>query len=801
MGSLSAALVNAVESQTRVLLGGDVGIHLVQRPASETELAWLRQKGRLSSMIALMSMAEKNGGGRALAEIWAVDQTYPLLGGLELEPASPLAPALALADGSWGVAVEPALQARLGLKLGDRLKIGETSYQVRAIIRHQPDWRVFLTWGRPILVAEASLRSTQLLRPDSLIHYFYRLVFADAITPAAFGTAAKDAFPDAGWRLYRYDELITQARQPMQRMGQLLTLVGLSTLIIGGVGIAAAVRSHLESKVTTIATLKCLGASAGLVLRVNLALVLAMATAGIAIGVMLGALAPIAAAQPFASMLPLKPEPGLHWQPLLLASACGALTTFAFALWPLAEATSVRPASLFRAVVAPPRHRSRWGYLAVSTAALAALACIVVWSAGDRKLALYFIAAAVGVVVTLGAAARGLMAVARRIVRTHNPMLRLAFANLHRPGAPTGSVTVSLGLGLTVLVAVSSVETNLLGQIRERIPEHMPSFYFYDIHADQVAEFDRTVREVEGAAILERPPWLWARLIRIAGVPIADAPFKAEGDKKAPDMVGVSYAAVAPMGARLAQGEWWDTANQTSPLVSVDDAIARGFGLALGDTMTFSILGREIEARIANTRSIDWDRSDANFAFIFSPGLLEGVPHTYVAAVSAESEAVEGQLLRALADRLPEVPTVRVRDVLGAQYRLLESIDVAVRIAAAMMLLAGTLVLAGAIMTGRKARVRDAVVLKILGVRPREVVASALLEYGCIGLLAASIGAALGTAAGYFVVTRLMHGEFVFTPSAVASTVLFALAITLSLGVAGTWHALSQKAAPMLRNG
>jgi putative ABC transport system permease protein len=451
-------------------------------------------------------------------------------------------------------------------------------------------------------------------------------------------------------------------------------------------------------------------------------------------------------------------------------------------------------------VVAPPSRPPRPLYLALSLAAALALAALVVGQAQDRLLSVYFLLGSLGAVIVFRGAAALLMALARRFGHRREPMLRLALANLHRPGAPTGAIALSLGLGLTVLVAVALIEANLDRQIAERLPERAPTFFFIDIQADQVAGFDQLVRSIPGASGLQRTPMVRGRIAKIAGVPADRAPVKPNAQWAVAGDRGFSYASVPPEGTRIAQGSWWPPDYQGPPLISVDDGIARGFGVGPGDTITLNVLGREIEATIANTRTIDWATLGMNFTFIFAPGTLEAAPQTHIATLRAQDGASEARILREVGERFPNVSAIRVKDALEAAAKILGSIAIAIRVTAGVTLIAGALVLAGAVMAGQRARIRDAVVLKVLGARRREVVTAFLLEYGALGLIAAAIAAVIGTVVGYLVLTELMRSDFVFAPSAVASSTLVSLAITLALGLAGTWHALGQKVAPLLRN-
>ncbi|MFQ5955848.1 MAG: ABC transporter permease, partial [Kiloniellales bacterium] len=395
--------------------------------------------------------------------------------------------------------------------------------------------------------------------------------------------------------------------------------------------------------------------------------------------------------------------------------------------------------------------------------------------------------------------AAAVMAAARATPRPRDPRLRLALANLHRPGAPTGSVVLSLGLGLTVLVAVALIEANLARQVGERLPEVAPSTYFIDIQPHQLAQFEAVVRSVPGSLELRHVPTVRGRIVRLAGRPVDQvrvAPGVAwvtRGDR------ALTYAALPPANTRIVAGAWWPADYSGPPLVSLDAAAAEGMGLAVGDSITFNVLGREIRARIANTRRIDWSTLGMNFVVIFAPGTLEQAPHSHIASVHATAVA-EAALERAVSERFANVAAIRVKDALEAVNRVLANIGIAVRLTAAITLIAGLLVLAGAIAAGHHRRVRDAVVLKVLGARRRQVLQAFLMEYALMGLITGAIAAAIGSTAAWAVVTQAMGADWAFPPAAVVATVLLAMAVTLLFGFAGTWRALGQKPAPLLRN-
>jgi len=438
--------------------------------------------------------------------------------------------------------------------------------------------------------------------------------------------------------------------------------------------------------------------------------------------------------------------------------------------------------------------------LAVAATTLLALglAALAVGSAQDRTVALWFVAGTIGAFALFRAAGAVVTHGARRLGRPHRPALRLALANLHRPGAPTAQVMLSLGIGLTVLVAIALVEGNLSREVENRLPAEAPAFFFIDIQPDQLAGFAAIVRAIPGAHF-DQVPMMRGRITRLNGVPVEDAAVAPEAQWALRSERGLTYAATLPKGSQLVAGAWWPPDYRGPPLVSFDAALARGMGVKVGDTLSVNLLGREITAVIANLRSIDWERLGINFTLVFAPGTLESAPQTHLAAVYLP-QAEEEKLVRAATESFPNVSAIHVREALAAVDRLIGTIGDAVRLTASVALLAGMLVLGGAIAAGHHRRVYDAVVLKVLGATRGALTRAFLIEHGLLGALSALVACVVGTIAAYFLVTRLMKIEWVFLPVPLLWTVGLSILVTLTLGFAGTWRALGAKAAPYLRN-
>jgi putative ABC transport system permease protein len=800
VGSLSATVSAGLKADARAMLGGDIELHLVHRPATPEQLAYLADSGAVAAVAAMRAMARtEDGDARSLIELKAVDGAYPLYGAVTLDPPQPLAAALAFADGRWGAVAGQGLLDRLKLHVGDTIRVGDARYVVRGALTHEPDLATSgFEFGPRVMIARAALDETGLVQPGALIGYAYRLRLARDGDIGRWIAGLNRAFPDAGWRIREFGNASPSLQRLLDRITIYMSLVGLTALLVGGLGVANAVRGYLAGKTQTIATLKCLGAPGGLIFATYLAQIMALALVGIAAGLVLGAVTPMAA-MPLLGAFPIAERLGIYPAPLAIAALFGLLTTLAFALWPLAASREIAAGSLFRDLVDPAPSRPRPLYIVATILAGSALAALGIVTASDRLTAFWFVVGGIGALAAFRLLAALLMLAARHAGRPRDPGLRLALANLHRPGAPTAGIVASLGLGLTVLVAIALVQGNIARTIDERLPEHAPSFFFIDIQPDQVAEFDRLVRASPGVSQVARVPSLRGRITKLNGVPVEqavvdpDAQFVARGDR------GLTYAATLPHGSRIVAGAWWPQDYRGPTLVSMDAGIARGLGLRLGDTITVDVLGHEVTAAIANLREIDWTSLGINFFLVFSPGILDGAPQMHI-ATARTPPGDEAALERAVTDRFPNVSAIPVKDALKALGDIVAAIAIGMRAIAAITLVAGTLVLAGAVAAGHRRRIYEAVVLKVLGATRRDVTRAFLIEYGLLGLATAAIAALLGTLAAYLVLTRVMHQDWTFLPAAVMVTALLATLLTLTAGYVGTWRALAAKAAPYLRN-
>ncbi len=806
--SIAHSLGQGLGTEGRRILGGDLTYSLINREATSDERAVLAAAGPVSTVATLRAMAvaqDRPDEPAALVEMKAVEADYPSVGPIVTEPSDVLTNVLARRDGAYGAVVDPALLARLDLKVGDRFTVAGQNFAVRASLVSEPDKIASgIGFGPRLIVSMEALRATGLIQPGSLNRWSYRLQLPDASDAEIEATSHRigKALPDAGWDVRSRLNADPRFARSIERFTQFLTLVGLTALIVGGVGVANAARAFVERKIESIATLKSLGARGGQVVTLYLTVTMLVAALSTAIGLVVGAALPFAIDAAFHDSLPLPLNPSLAPGELILAACYGMLTALAFAIMPLGRAHDVSVSGLFRDAVDPSARRPRRRYWLILAAALLALAALAVGTAFDRRVALVFLAVAGVAFGLLRLIGLGLVAGARRLPHPRSAAGRMALANLHRPGAPTPAIVLSLGLGVTLLVTLSLIDANVRRELTRSLPARAPSLFFLDVPSREADAFSRFLGEAAPDAKIERVPMMRGRITAIDGRSAEqirasdDAAWVLEGDR------GITYSDTLPEGSTLVEGAWWSGEEGKAPLVSFDAELGRALGLKIGSSVTVNLLGRSVTAKVANLRKVEWRSLGINFVMVFSPGTFAGAPHTDIATLTLANgpdTAVEARVMRDAAKRFPSVTSVRVKDALESVSDIVGKLVLAIRGASAIAILASLLVLAGAVAAGHRARLYDAVVLKVLGATRARLLTAYSLEYGTLGLAGAAFGLLAGTLAAWLIVTRVM--KLSFTPEFSGALIAAALAVLFAVvvGLLGTWRILGQKPAGHLR--
>ena len=799
--STAEAFRQGLAAKAREILGGDIAISVQQREFSPAERAIFAATGRVSYGVASMAMAEAPSADRRLVQLRGVSGDYPLAGTVGLVGAPNVASAIADRGGAHGAAVVQGLLDKLLLKLGDRFNVGNMPMVATAVLTDEPDRlsRGFAL-GPRVLTSQSAVEAGGFISPGLPFGETVRIALPTTRDPAAVITQLKARFPDQFFRYRDRNDAAPGIHRLVDQLEYFLGFIGLASLVAGGLGVFGAVSAYLEDRKSSIATLKALGAESGLVRNLYMAQIAVLAALGVGIGLAVGALAPLAIGLWAKDRLPIPALFAVYPWPLIKAAAFGLLSAAAFSLAPLARARATPPASLFRSdlsgALAFGPELVGAGLAAVGLAALAVATAPTPLAASAM---IGGVAVAFGLLWALGWGAAILAGRARG--GAHGP-LRIALANLSGPHSAARTASPAIGLGVALLACVVLIQSSLLNEVSEVAPQTAPALVFTDVPGSRALDFDATVTGAFGEKLTPknylRAPFVTGRIVAVRGRPVVATRLRPQ-DRWAYDAdISMSLIGRKPAGAGIVEGRWWADDYAGPPLLAMDVAVARGGGVKLGDTVSLLILGRQVDARVAVLRKVDFGGFGASFPLVLTPNALAGADLRQVAIAKASRDQ-EAAVIRALGHAFPGVNVISVREQLEAATDMFDRLALAVRGAEGVAALAGLLVLAGAIAARARARTREAAILKVLGASRIQILLAYILEYGAVGFIAGSAGVVLGYAAAWPVVVKVFDAKWSLDWAGVGGLVGGAAVVAGLGGLAAAFHALSRRPAPALR--
>jgi putative ABC transport system permease protein len=800
-GSTAEAFRQGLASKASEILGGDLAVTMRQRGFNPAEQAALAKLGRVSYAVGTIAMAEAPSGERRLIELRGVNEAYPLAGQVTLRGGAPTLPAaIATVNGVAGAAVEQPLLDRLHMKVGDRFLAGNTPLVVRAVLLEEPDRlsRGFAL-GPRVITNLATIQQGGFMAPGLPFGETARI----ALKPGASLEAAKAGLRRAVGGLPRIrdrEDAAPGIHKLIDQLEYFLGFIGLASLVAGGLGVYGAVNAYLEVRKPVIATLKALGAEGQLVRDVYLIQIALLAALGVGIGLAVGAMAPLVMGVLVKDKLPIPALFAVYPWPLVKAAGFGLLSAAAFSLAPLGRARSTPPASLFRSDLS--------GTLTIgpeivgaglAAAGLAAMAVVTAPTQIAAVIMIAGVAVSFGLLWVLGWGSAWMAGKARGGAR--GP-LRIGLANLAGPHSAARTASPAIGLGVALLAAVVLIQSALLNQVAEVAPRTAPALVFTDVPGDRGPQFDAAVAHAFSQPLTAknylREPFVSGRIVKVRGAAV-DVSRIPKQDRWAYDSdISMSAIGPEPEAAGVLEGQWWPADYSGPPLIAMDVEVAKGERIKVGDAVTLSVLGRDIDARVAVLRKVDFGGFGANFPLVVTPSAVEGANLRQVAIAKA-SKAQEARTIQELGREFPTVNVISVREQLEAATDLFDRLALAVRGAAAVAALAGLLVLAGAIAARARARTREAATLKVLGASRAQILAAYILEYGAVGVIAGTAGVALGYAAAWPVVVKVFHAKWSMDWAGVAALLAAASVVAAIGGLLAAFQALSKRPAPALR--
>ena len=814
VGAITAAsstninINSGLNKNAQEFLGGDIQLRLSYREINESEYEAIKNVGKIGKQISMKSMGKSNNRDSenpqktSLISLKAVDNAYPLYSSLKLNLNTDVRDSLRLQNNKWGAIIDPALRYRLGISIGDDLKIGDTIFEVRNFISKEPDRTVnFSATGPRVIISIKALKETGLIQKGSLITYIYNLKLNDVSKAKEYAEYLSETLSETEWRIRVPQNAIAGISAFVRSVTTFLTLVGLATLLVGSIGINNASRAYLHKRTENIAIMKCLGASKKQILINYGSQMAVLGLIGTLLGLVIGATTPFLTENFIEELLPINVNTIIHVDLLINAAAYGLICTALSTLIPLLRAGDTKPINLLTRLENKKYNDLPKLYIVAFLILIISSVVFIVISSPTPLITIYFLLGSLCTFILLYLAGK----ICIKLASEASPLLkglptfRLAINNIHRPGNSTISVIVSLGLGVSILIAILLIQKNLSYQIEDELPETLPSMFFIDIQPKDGQSFKANTENHLGVKSVTMAPVVRGRINKINGraANIENVDKSAQWALRSER--GLSFSNVAPAGTVITEGKkWWPSDYQGSNLLSIEEKLANGMGLKIGDTITINILGKDVKATVFNLRRVRWQSGRLNFALIFSSNSISQAPHTYVASLDASPEYEEA-IRETINREHPNVTIIAVRESLELVANSLVALTRAISISIGVAIIASVLVLSSAIAANNDKRIYDSVIMKVLGASRKTIFSAYTIEFVTLGLIAAFISLLIGTAGAFLTIFFIMELEWSFHPILAIKTILASVAILLFSGFSGIWYSLSQKPADALR--
>ena len=807
VAALTDSFLTGLARDGRALVGGDISFARAQEPLSADEKRFLESQGTISVIAGIRAMVAKGDGETALADIKAVEANYPLVGDISTTPVVVMD---ALDQGGPGVLADPALLARLGVAVGDTIRIGAAQFAVRAAIDQEPDRLVAGAAFAPrLIMSRSGLDATGLVTPEALVRWTAKLALASpGMAPVSDRRVAsvvddfKKRFLQSGFEIRTRNNATPQIERIVDRITRFLVTMGLLSVVVGGIGVWNAVALFVERQRVPAAIFKTIGASGAFVFGLAMTEILALAALGVLLGVVAGSLLPYAFA-PFLSQAGVGTfQASLSARAIAGGAAVGFGAALLFSILPAGSTHDVPGALLLRGNATGSQSGVRLRYRLLALASLLLFVVAISAVSGNWPFAVAIVAGSLALAAFFDGAGRLLARIVRLVPRPRAPVPLLVWTSLSRTSRMARAVVVSLGVGLIILAATSAITTSLRAQLTEGMPAVTPNLFLVGLPSKDDAAFRTFLAGALPDAMTDEAPMMRGRIVEVRGIPAEkitaqeSAAWLLEGDR------GITFSRTPPSGSALASGEWWPADYAGPPLVSLGADAARGLGLKIGDDIAVNIGGRKLTARIANLRDINWASFGINFVLVFSPKPVEAAPHSMLLTVASrtlDDPAKNAAFVRSLAQDWPSVIAIDVHAMLAQAKTLVDKVALAVQASALFTVLAAAVVLAGAVAADSRSRERGNTILKILGGTRRQLVLASLLEFAALGLATGLFAIVAGNLVAWAILRLAIDTPFVLATGPLLALLAVAVVTIAAFGLVGNWRMLNESPGRVLR--
>lgn len=706
-----------------------------------------------------------------------------------------------------GVLVKQGLLASLNLKVGDLVRLGETDFTIRGEIEREPGSSMnAFSFGPRVLVNYNDAVAAGLNRQGSLARHRVLFKTGENNMDALVRTLRNElrAQPNLLVRSFRYSQ--DRMSESLTQVEDYLSLIGLVILVLGGIGISSVTRVFVQQKMRTIAILKCLGGRNARVLGAYLAQVMALGLLGSLLGLGLAQIAATLLPKYFAANLPFNVEFGLTWAAMLQGLGIGLLISLLFSLVPLLEIRQIKPILVLRGnEFASEKRRFDPFKILTGIIVAAGLLAVASWQAGSLRIGGIFLVALLGMTLVLSLAATVLMKFMRGLRRVPSFAVRQGINSLYRPGNQTRIILLAVGLGVFFVVAVRSLQLNLRSEFSLDMNTLRADMYLIEIQRDQLQGVEQTITKFIG----NKPPIIPTVRARIARINEGEVNTERVRPNENRGLMGreyvMTYRDYLDESEQITAGQFWGKQNagapKQEPEISIEELLHNELGLNLGDHVTFDVLGRRVTARVSSIRRVDWRNARTGFLIVFRPGALDAAPTMYISALKGPPDVAQrAELQRELVDKFPNVSVIDVRDIIEVARGIVQNVSLAVSFVGGFVFLSGLLILIGSIAMTKFHRLYESAILKTLGAKKKLIIATLLVEYGVLGLLAGSLGSAAAIALTWAVSKYALRINWHFLPSVNLLGVAVALLLVMAVGVLSSWDVMIKKPLGILRS-
>ena len=763
VGSLSKNLKHEINNKSSELLGGDFELSTTYQEFPIKIKEWLEKNGKTSLIVELRTMLTSNQSGglkRRIVELKAVDQNWPLKGVPIIVPNKSINKSLKMNDNNNGALIDDSLKKQLEIKVGDVLQLGKTKIQINGIIKKEPDRMFsFATFGSRLLISNATLKASGLVIPGSLVKYKIKFIPNNKNIDLSF---LNKFVQGTNISIKNIKNSTNNFNSFIDKTSLFISLVGLITLLISGVGISNGVKGYLIKKIKNIAIFKALGAQNSIVFKIYffqiififLISIIPALIAGISIPFLLKTLI----SDSFLSTF----EPFIFWEPIIISFLFGLIVCILFTIIPISKTYEIKPIQLLRLSA----HHSLNNYSKKISALLLILIfalCFLIFKlTNDIKLSVYIF----GVVLISFLILKGMTNLFflsfRKLKFKIGSLLEIARKSLIRPDTFAKSIVISFSIGLALLITLNIIEESLEHKIVNTINKQAPNYFLIDIQPNQINQVKALTAEFIGEDSLNAQPMLRGRVTAINNLKVENLKINKDVNWVLKRDRAFSWSNKIPKNVKIISGEWWPN-DYTGPLLlSIGDKVAKGLNVKIGDKIQFNILGRNFEAEIFNTREIIWQNMDINFIFILSKNKIQNAPHSWIATTTNTNKEMNNALIEKIVSNFSNISSVSVEETYVAIKSILNLLITIVNSIAFITLLSGVIVLAGILNVSKKDKLYEVAIFKILGARPKKIIFLWLQEFLIIGLMASLISILIGMSVSFILVTYIFQIDYYF---------------------------------------